>query len=132
MTEELTERQEQVKEWFIKERKYWNEELYGSLLRADPDFLESWVNFFIAPFKKKEVLPPKVREFIYIAVDASATHLYEPGTRQHIQNALNLGATKEELLEVLEILTGLGIHSLIMDLPILEQELKRFKADEGK
>lgn len=130
--EKLTERQKQVKEWFIKERKYWNEELYGSFLRVDPDFLEAWVNFFTAPFKKKEALSPKVREFIYIAIDASTTHLYEPGTRQHIRNALSLGATKEEIAEVLEIISGLGIHSAVMGMPILEQELKNFKAAPKK
>lgn len=132
MTEDLTERQKQVKEFFIKERKHWNEELYGSLLRLDPDFLEAWINFFTAPIKKKEALSQKVREFIYIAIDAATTHLYEPGTRRHIRNALSLGATKEELVEVLEIVTGLGIHSVTMGMPILEEELKKSEADAKK
>ncbi len=38
------------------------------------------------------VLEPKVLEFLAIAVDASCTHMYAPGTRRHIRKALELGA----------------------------------------
>jgi alkylhydroperoxidase/carboxymuconolactone decarboxylase family protein YurZ len=70
------------------------------------------------------VLPPKVKEFIYIAIDASVTHLHAPGTRVHIQNALNYGATKEEIMEIFEIISSLGIHSMILGMPILTELTK--------
>ena len=44
-------------------------------------------------------------------IDAATTHLYEPGLRQHIRNALRYGATKEEIMEVLELVSVLGIHA---------------------
>lgn len=125
-TRELTERQKQVKEWFLKERGFWSDELYGSQLRMDPDFLEAFVKFITSPWKDKGVLLPKVREFLYIAIDAATTHLHESGTRQHMRNALKFGATREELIEVLECLTALGLHSVTMGMPILAEELKRF------
>ena len=37
---------------------------------------------------------------IYIAIDASTTHMYEPGLKVHIRNALKYGATKAEIMEV--------------------------------
>ena len=131
-TRELNERQKEVKEWFLKERSYWSDELYGCQLRMDPDFLEAFVKFIISPWKDKGVLEPKVREFLYIAIDAATTHLHESGTRQHMRNAMNFGATREELIEVLECLTALGLHSVTMGMPILVEELKRFTEGKGK
>jgi alkylhydroperoxidase/carboxymuconolactone decarboxylase family protein YurZ len=60
--------------------------------------------------------------FIYIAIDAATTHLYEPGLRIHIRNALKHGATKEEILEVYELVSVLGMHTITMGLPALLQE----------
>ena len=127
MSEELSERQKQLKEKFTKERGYWSE-LWTQVLRLDPDFFETYLNFSAVPWKKG-VLPPKIKEFIYIAIDASTTHLYEPGLRQHISNALKYGATKEEIMEVLELISVLGIHTCTMGVPVLVEELKKVGQD---
>jgi alkylhydroperoxidase/carboxymuconolactone decarboxylase family protein YurZ len=71
------------------------------------------------------VLDPKTLEFIAIAVDASCTHLYGPGVRRHIRKALELGASKEEILAVLQCVSVLGIHSMSLGAPILAEELSR-------
>ena len=71
------------------------------------------------------VLDPKTLEFLAIAVDASCTHLYAPGVRRHIRKALDLGATKEEILAVLQCVAVLGIHSCALGVPILVEELAR-------
>ena len=52
-----------------------------------------------------------MRELIYTAFDVSATHMFEPGLRQHIRNALALGATREELMEVFELASGIGVEA---------------------
>lgn len=124
MGEELSERQKQLKEKFITERGYWSEGLWDVVLRFDPDFFEAYLNFSAVPWKKG-VLPPKIKELIYTAIDASTTHLYEPGLRQHISNALKYGATKEEIMEVFELVSVLGIHTCTMGVPILVEELKK-------
>jgi alkylhydroperoxidase/carboxymuconolactone decarboxylase family protein YurZ len=69
------------------------------------------------------VLEPKVLEFLAIAVDASCTHMYAPGTRRHIRKALELGATREEIAAVLQAVSVLGIHSSSLGAPILLEEL---------
>ena len=47
-----------------------------------------------------------MREFIYIAIDGAVSHLYERGLRRHIEDALRLGATKEEVLQVIMLATA--------------------------
>ncbi|MAE06076.1 MAG: carboxymuconolactone decarboxylase family protein [Nitrospinota bacterium] len=128
MSDELNERQKQLKAKFIEERGYWRDELWEPILKIDPDFFEAYLNFSAAPWKNG-VLPPKIKELIYIAIDSSTTHLYEPGLGQHIKNALKYGATKEEIMEVFELTSVLGIHTITMGVPVLMKELKL--AEEG-
>ena len=71
------------------------------------------------------MLEPKVKELIYTAFDASATHMYIPGLTQHIKNALGYGATVGEVMEVLELASTLGIHTFAVTTPILVEELER-------
>ena len=73
-------------------------------------------------------LDPKIKEFVYIAVDAAATHLYVPGIRQHVKQALAHGATAEEIMEVLELTATLGIHACNIGVPILVEELEASRA----
>jgi alkylhydroperoxidase/carboxymuconolactone decarboxylase family protein YurZ len=49
------------------------------------------------------VLPPKEIELLSIALDASFAHMFAPGTRRHIHNALKAGATMEDIFEVLKL-----------------------------
>jgi alkylhydroperoxidase/carboxymuconolactone decarboxylase family protein YurZ len=69
------------------------------------------------------VLKPKVKELMYCAFDAAATHLYVPGLKLHMRNALRYGATKEEIMEMLEIVSVIGIHGAQLAAPLLEQAL---------
>ena len=124
MGEELSERQKQLKEQFIKERGYWSEGIWEPVLKLDPDFFEAYLNFSAVPWRNG-TLPPKIKELIYVAIDASTTHLYEPGLRLHISNALKYGATKEEIMEVFEMVSVLGIHTCTMGVPVLMEELKK-------
>ena len=121
---ELTERQKQLKEKFMAERGYWSETIWDPVLKIDADFFEAYLNFSAAPWRNG-VLPPKIKEFIYIAIDVATTHLYEPGLRQHIANALKYGATKEEIMEIFELVSVLGIHTCTMGVPVLIDEMKK-------
>ena len=67
------------------------------------------------------VLEPKLVELLSIAFDASYTHMYAPGTRRHIHNALQAGATMEEIMEVLCVVQG--VHACNLGVPILTEEL---------
>jgi alkylhydroperoxidase/carboxymuconolactone decarboxylase family protein YurZ len=77
----------------------------------------------------KGTLDPLTIEFIAIAVDASCTHLYAPGVRRHIRNALELGATREQVMTVLELVSVLGIHSVALGAPLLIEEAQKLERD---
>ncbi|MBS0318034.1 MAG: carboxymuconolactone decarboxylase family protein [Proteobacteria bacterium] len=89
--------------------------------QLDPIWTEKFMAMGMHPIASG-VLEPKVIEFIAIAVDASCTHMYAPGTRRHIRQALELGATKEEITAVLQAVSVLGIHSSSLGAPILLEE----------
>ena len=118
----LDERQRRIREDFIDKRGYWAP-FWDGLLTLDPDFFEAYLQFSGVPWKNG-TLEPKIKELVYIAIDAATTHLYEPGLRQHIRNALGYGATREEIMEIYELVSVLGIHACTLGVPVLLEELE--------
>jgi alkylhydroperoxidase/carboxymuconolactone decarboxylase family protein YurZ len=87
-----------------------------------------WTDEFMATgagIYSSGVLPAKDVELLSIAFDASYTHMYAPGTRRHIRNALAAGATMEEIMEVLKLCVVQGVQACNLGVPILADELKR-------
>lgn len=117
----LTKEQREIRASFINTRGYWAPFL-DDLLELAPDFLEAYVAFSGVPWSRG-TLAPKLKEFIYVAIDAATTHLYEPGLRAHIRNAFGHGATQQELVEVLELVSTIGINSCAVGMPLLIEEL---------
>jgi alkylhydroperoxidase/carboxymuconolactone decarboxylase family protein YurZ len=97
--DDLTDEEADAKSSITKLRGWWNE-AWTPLLRIDPGYLLAAQTFMAS---SQEPLEPRLRELIYIAVDIVTTHLYEPGARAHIRNALKLGVSVDELLEVFEL-----------------------------
>jgi alkylhydroperoxidase/carboxymuconolactone decarboxylase family protein YurZ len=118
----MDDRRRDLREAFIEARGFWSP-LWDGLLDLDPDFFEAYLNFSSVPWRSGP-LDRKVKELVYIAMDAAATHLFVPGIRQHIRNALEYGATREEIMEVLELTSTLGIHACNIGVPILVEELE--------
>ena len=126
---EVNQTKETLKEEFIKNRGYWSK-FWEDVLELDSNFFSTYSRFSSVP-SKNNALSPKIREFIYIAIDASTTHLYLPGLKLHMENALALGATRDEIMEVLELTSVLGIHTCTMGVPILMDELRKMgRGDE--
>ena len=103
----------------------WNT-LWDGLYDMDPNWTELYMKMAMEPYQSG-VLSPKVVQLLCIAVDASATHMYAPGTRRHIQAALDMGVTPQEILEVLKLATVVGIHSCNVGVPILVEEMEAHK-----
>lgn len=101
----------------------------------DPEWMEGFLAAGTLPLRRG-ILDPKIYEFLAIAVDASCTHMYAPGTRRHIAGALDKGATPEEVLAVLEAVAVLGLHSVSLGAPMLVEEMKKrgltMAADKGQ
>jgi alkylhydroperoxidase/carboxymuconolactone decarboxylase family protein YurZ len=122
------DRRRELREAFVAERGFWAPP-FEAILDADPDFFAAYLDLSSVP-ARHGYLEPKVREFILIAVDAATTHLHAEGTRAHIRAALRHGATREEVMEVLELATLLGIHTCTLAVPILLEELTEQAATE--
>jgi alkylhydroperoxidase/carboxymuconolactone decarboxylase family protein YurZ len=117
----LTAEQQQIRDEFIKVRGTWSP-VWETMLQLDPEFMRAYLDFSAVPWRKNH-MDAKTKEFIYIAVDAAATHLYVPGIRQHIRAALKAGATQQEIMEVLQLTSTLGIHAMNIGVPILVEVL---------
>ena len=101
---------------------------------VDVDFLEAYERIYELTAVRRGKLPPKFREMIVIA--AVSIGGYGPGIKDHIRRAFRLGATKEEIVEVLQSAsfpTGAltlvhGMIALIDVLKEMEEEKKTKKA----
>ncbi|KAL1618025.1 hypothetical protein SLS54_007558 [Diplodia seriata] len=123
------ERREKLKADFTQKRGYWHQ-FWEDFLKLDPEFFEAYLDFSTVSWTKnvngseKGALEPKIKELIYCAFDAAATHLYQPGLKLHMKNAIGYGATPEEIIEVLEIATLLSLHTAHVAVPILAQNIQ--------
>ncbi|KAF2494385.1 carboxymuconolactone decarboxylase [Lophium mytilinum] len=116
-SEELNAERERIRQDFIRQRGFWPE-TFNPLLELDPHYFEAYTDFSGLP-SKTNVLEPKVREIVTCAFDAATTHLYGRGTKIHMRNALKLGATPDEIMEMLEITSLMGIDGVTSAAPIL-------------
>lgn len=104
----------------------WNE-AWNPFFELDP----VWTDEFMAVgmgLYGSGVMTPKLIELLSIALDASFTHMYAPGVRRHIKAALKLGATMEEIMEVLKLCVVQGVQSCNLGVPILAEEIARLSA----
>jgi hypothetical protein len=106
----------------VKNRGY-SHPSWDGLLELDPELFAACLDFSSVPWRTG-VLEPKINELtFYCAFDAAATHLYLPGLKQRMRNALRYGASAEEIMEVLEIVSVIGIHAATVAAPMLEKAL---------
>jgi alkylhydroperoxidase/carboxymuconolactone decarboxylase family protein YurZ len=104
--------------------------LWEQMRQLDPQFVEAYLRFRDVPHKSGP-LPQKMKELILVAINAATTHMYAPGVRRHMAAALKAGATRDELLETIELVTIMGIHSVNLAIPILLEEVEKAKGGQG-
>ena len=125
-----TASQQAIKDEFVKNRGFWPA-VFEPILHFAPGYFQAYTDLSSAPWKLG-ALEPKVRELLYVAIDASTTHLYNAGTRTHMTNAVKYGATAEEIMEVLMLTSCIGVHTITESVPILMEELAKHEAAQGK
>lgn len=113
----------------MRAKDAWNP-AWDDFAALDPAWTEKFMTMGVAAMQNG-ALDPLTIEFIAIAVDASCTHLYAPGVRRHIRKALELGATPQQVLTVLQLVSVLGIHSLSLGAPILKEEMVALAANSS-
>ncbi|MGW6376133.1 carboxymuconolactone decarboxylase family protein [Rhodococcus sp. NPDC055112] len=114
----------------LKANGIWNP-LWDSLLEFDPEWTEHYMRAAAQTYDSKH-LSPQVVQLVCLAIDVSCTHLYAPGVRRHIQDALKLGVTPHEIFEVLKLATTVGLHSVNIGLPLLLAEMPEQASDRAQ
>lgn len=107
----LDDRQRSLKADFERRRGYWHE-TWDDVLVLDPDMFAAYTAFSTSAAEEGS-LDIRLRELIYIAIDSVPTHLYVPGVEIHARNALDAGATAEQILEAIEVAALLGADPYI-------------------
>ncbi|MFO1144794.1 MAG: carboxymuconolactone decarboxylase family protein [Amaricoccus sp.] len=103
----------------MKAMGQWNA-AWDPFYALDPEWTEAFMATGIGIYASG-VFTPKEIELLSIAFDASITHMYAPGTRRHIHNALAAGASVTEIMEVLKICVSRGVETCNLGLPILAE-----------
>ena len=75
---------------------------YELLARTDPDFLEAYNRIWELIMPRKRIFPEKMKEIFYTVAIASRNPSDKNALKNHIRRALELGATKEEMVEALQ------------------------------
>jgi len=103
---------------------YWPN-VWSDIGAFDPEYLRKFTKLSTHPWQHGE-LAPEVKEYAYIAIDVSTTHLYKSGLRFHVENALeNTDATRREVLEVVELVSLIGTQSVFEGANVLAEEIER-------
>jgi alkylhydroperoxidase/carboxymuconolactone decarboxylase family protein YurZ len=115
------ERYEEVKSEMIQKRDHWDDTLLDATVRVSPDFFSRYITFTASPWRKG-TLSPITRQLICVAIDSSTTHLYNEGTRVHARNAIRYGATPKQVIQVVLLVSLIGMQSFTLGAPIVMQQ----------
>lgn len=111
---------EAIKAAFIRERGYWRPWV-ETLLRERPRFVQAYADYAGHPVRTGP-LSARMVELIYVALDASGSHLFEAGLRTHMAKALEAGATPADLFDVLHLVAAQGLEAVVQAATILAEE----------
>lgn len=124
---ELDDRRKALKEAYMQSHNgHWSEEK-ENILRLDPEYFETFSRFENVPWETG-TLTRKEKELLYIAVHAAPVTLHQDELKNHIERALDEGATWQEIVEVIQIVSTLGIHAITMGVPILKEAIQEVEA----
>lgn len=99
------------------------EGVYDLWRQFDPELARHISMFFTGRLYAREILPQKVRELCAIAALTVLNRTEELGI--HIQAALNVGATKQEVAEVIfQMLTYGGVPTMVEGLKVAKEVLQ--------
>ena len=118
----LDERRQALKKAYMdRHNGEWSDEK-ENILRVDPEYFETFSRFENVPWETG-TLSRKEKELLYIAVHAAPVTLHREELKRHIERALDEGASWQEIVEVIQIVSTLGIHAITMGVPILKEAI---------
>ncbi|WP_137917394.1 carboxymuconolactone decarboxylase family protein [Hydrogenophaga sp. 2FB] len=109
----------QIKAYFMAQRGYWRP-WAETMLQACPSFVEQYARYAGHPARTGP-LTERMVELIYVALDASSSHLFESGLQTHMKRALDVGATQGDIFDVLHLVAVQGVASVCQATDILAE-----------
>ena len=106
----------------------WDGSVFQQLKEWDPEWAETCFKMSTSPWNSK-ILSPKLVELIGVGLNAACTNLNADGTRRHIRAALEVGASRDEILLVLKCATVMSIYSCTLGTSILFEEASEGSLD---
>lgn len=116
-----TDEQLRLKQQYVAARGYWRP-WTEALLRHSPQFLAAYAHHGGYPARHGPLSAMEC-ELVYVALDASSTHLFASGLKLHIGLALQHGATPEQIAAVFHLATAQGLDGCLAGAVILAEEL---------
>ncbi|MDO8249430.1 MAG: carboxymuconolactone decarboxylase family protein, partial [Rhodoferax sp.] len=110
---------EEIKALFIAERGYWRP-WTDTMLQASPGFVQQYALYAGYPARTGP-LTERMVELIYVGLDASSSHLFESGLHTHMKRALEVGATQNDIFDVLHLVAVQGVVSACQASDILAE-----------
>lgn len=77
----------------------------------------------LPPMPRSGPLSKRMVELIYVALDASAAHMFTRGLELHLEMAIKSGATQHDLCDVFRVVTEQGASAALASEGILAEEL---------
>lgn len=108
----LPDEAQELRERIFADR-YWrrlDEHLPGFVdaqLRLSIPAFNAFVDFVGVPWRTG-TLPALTKELIYVGIDSTPTHRHLPGLRLHVGNCVKLGATRQQIVDVLDVAAAAG------------------------
>lgn len=121
-----------IKDFFVSERGYWRP-WTETMLQVNPGFVQQYAHYAGYPARSGP-LSERMVELIYVALDASASHLFESGLRTHMKRARESGATEADIFDVLHLVAVQGVASVCQATDILAEfiDLTELAAIDGQ
>lgn len=93
------------------------------LAKDYPDYLEQLLNY-TSVLEREGALSAKMKQLIIIALDSSSR--FEVGVKAHVKRAVELGATRAEVLEAVCLATNASLTAISI-IPVVDQALRDMK-----
>jgi alkylhydroperoxidase/carboxymuconolactone decarboxylase family protein YurZ len=95
---------------------------WDSIVAIDRDYFDAGERLFARPYERR-ALDTKEHALLEVALDALVTQLDEARLPESIERATDAGATRDEILCVLELVAVIGLHSCTVAIPVVCEEL---------
>jgi alkylhydroperoxidase/carboxymuconolactone decarboxylase family protein YurZ len=107
-------------------------EAFTIFLEMDPSFFQDDMELSSFSYSEIKALQPKDRGLVLCALNYASTDLNARGTKIHIRNALKLGATPDEIIEMLDIIALMGIHGVARSTSIVDRPVSYSKTQSNE